>query len=99
MNIETDADGFLLDPSTWNEDVMHELAKRDGLTLTDEHVKYIMAALEMYEVSGTCPPIREFAKKFGMNRKAKPLYELFESGVMKRIAKYSGKIPKPTGCV
>ncbi len=99
MQIETDGDGFLIDPSTWTIDVMYELARRDGLELTNEHVNYIMTAREMFEANGVCPPIREFAKHFGMNRKAKPLYELFQSGVMKRIAKYSGKIPKPTGCV
>ena len=32
------------------------------------------------------------------DRKAQPLYELFETGPMKRIAKYGG-LPKPTGCV
>ncbi|MBC8399555.1 MAG: TusE/DsrC/DsvC family sulfur relay protein, partial [Flavobacteriales bacterium] len=31
-------------------------------------------------------------------RKAKELYEVFESGPMKKIAKYGG-LPKPTGCV
>jgi len=44
------------------------------------------------------PPIREFAKHHGMDRKAQPLYDLFETGPMKRIAKYGG-LSKPTGCV
>ncbi len=98
MEIETDGDGFLIDPSTWNEEVMYELARRDGLELNEEHVKYILAARSMFEENNTVPPIREFAKHFGMDRKAKPLYELFLSGVMKRVAKYGGLF-KPTGCV
>ena len=77
---------------------MYEAAEKDGLELQSEHIHYIMAARAMYEADGVVPPIRDFAKHFGMNRKAKPLYELFESGVMKRIAKYGG-LPKPTGCV
>ena len=98
MDLVTDGEGFLADRSQWSEEVMHELASRDGMTLTEEHVKYILAARTMYDENGTVPPIREFAKHFGMDRKAKPLYELFQSGVMKRIAKW-GALPKPTGCV
>ncbi|HIB77921.1 MAG TPA: hypothetical protein EYO58_09990, partial [Flavobacteriales bacterium] len=47
---------------------------------------------------GTVPLIREFAKKHGMDRKAKPLYALFQTGVMKQISKLGG-LPQPTGCV
>ena len=60
--------------------------------------KYIMKAREMYNATGTVPAVRVFAKEFGMDRKAKELYEVFESGPMKKIAKYGG-LPKPTGCV
>ena len=98
MDIKTDAEGFLADRNAWSEEVMYELAKRDGMELTDEHVKYILEARKMYDENGTVPSIRDFAKSFGMDRKAKPLYALFESGVMKRIAKW-GALPKPTGCV
>jgi len=98
MNIETDAEGFLIDRNQWSEEIMYKLANQDGMALTDEHVKYILAAREMYEENNTVPAIRDFAKHFGMDRKAKPLYALFESGVMKRIAKW-GALPKPTGCV
>ncbi len=98
MNIKIDADGFLIDRNQWSKEVMYELAKQDGFTLNDEHVKYIIAAREMYEENSTVPAIRDFAKHFGMNRKAKELYELFHSGVMKRIAKY-GALPAPKGCV
>jgi len=98
MELNVDGDGFLIDPNDWNEEVMYELAKRDGLELTEEHIKYIIDARNIYQDTGTVPPIREFAKMYGMDRKAKPLYKLFESGVMKRIAKYSA-CPAPKGCV
>lgn len=98
MSLQVDGDGFLLNREDWNDDVMRQLAEDDGLTLNDEHIKYIMAAREMFTETGTVPSIRNFAKHFGMDRKAKDLYALFESGPMKRIAKY-GAMPKPTGCV
>ncbi|MDD4882380.1 MAG: TusE/DsrC/DsvC family sulfur relay protein [Gallionellaceae bacterium] len=44
------------------------------------------------------PPIREFAKMHGMDRKAQPLYDLFPRGPMKMITKFGG-LPQPTGCV
>jgi len=98
MNIDVDGDGFLIDRDQWSVEVMHELASKDSFSLTEEHVKYILSAREMYEEFQTVPPIREFAKHHGMDRKAQPLYDLFVSGPMKRIAKYGG-LPKPTGCV
>lgn len=98
MALSRDGDGFLVDASEWSRDVMLEMAAEDGFNITEEVEGYIMKAREMYEASGTVPPVRIFAKEFGMDRKAKALYEVFESGPMKKIAKYGG-LPKPTGCV
>jgi tRNA 2-thiouridine synthesizing protein E len=98
MTIETDGDGFLLDPSSWTEEIAEQLAANDGVQLTEEHWLYINTAREMYQRDGVVPPIRIFAQHFGMDRKAQPLYDLFITGPMKRIAKWSG-LPKPTGCV
>jgi tRNA 2-thiouridine synthesizing protein E len=97
--LNIDGDGFLVDRGEWTEDLMHQLAAADGMTLTDEHVRYILKARHMYEEDGTVPPIRIFAKAVGIqDRKAKELYDLFETGPMKRICKWGG-LPKPTGCV
>ncbi len=98
MAVEVDGDGFLLDMSDWSESIMYELAEKDGFPLNDEHVKYIMSAREMYEENKVVPPLRDFGKAHGMDRKASALQKLFEGGPMKRIAKYGG-LPKPTGCV
>ena len=93
-----DADGFLINTSDWSTEIMNQMAIEDGFEITDEVEKYIMKAREMYSATGTVPAVRVFAKEFGMDRKAKELYEVFESGPMKKIAKYGG-FPKPTGCV
>ena len=98
MSLERDGDGFLVDMNNWSRDVMFEMAEADGFNITDEIEGYIMKAREMYEESQTVPSIRAFGKELGMDRKAKALYEVFESGPMKKIAKYGG-LPKPTGCV
>ena len=96
--MERDADGFLLNTSDWSWEIMQEMAKNDGFQITEQIMTYILKAREMYHETGTVPAVRVFAKEFGMDRKAKELYDVFESGPMKKIAKYGG-LPKPTGCV
>ena len=96
--MDRDADGFLINTNDWSRDVMSQMAKEDGFIITDEIEKYIMKARDMFNETGTVPAVRVFAKEFGMDRKASKLYEVFESGPMKKIAKYGG-LPKPTGCV
>ena len=98
MAIERDGDGFLLDMSTWNEEVMNEMASADGVELTEEMISHINLAREMYENDSMVPRVRDFGKALGMDRKAKELYDIWKSGPMKQIAKYGG-LPKPTGCV
>ena len=77
---------------------MNQMAEEDNFVITDEIKTYIDKAREMFNQTGTVPAVRNFAKEFGMDRKASKLYEVFESGPMKKIAKYGG-LPKPTGCV
>jgi len=96
--MKRDADGFLQNTSDWSLGVMEEMARADNFEITDQIKIYIMKAREMYHETGTVPAVRVFAKEFGMDRKAKELYKVFESGPMKKIAKYGG-LPKPTGCV
>lgn len=96
--MQTDGDGFLLNRDEWSEEVMVELSKKDDFELSDEHIKYILSAREVFDQEGTVPALRVFAKLHGMDRKAGPLNQLFGGGPMKKIAKFGG-LPKPTGCV
>ena len=95
---DRDSDGFLVNTNDWSEEVMYEMAKMDGIEITDEIKMYIDKARELFNETGTVPAVRNFAKEFGMDRKASKLYDVFKSGPMKKIAKYGG-LPKPTGCV
>ena len=98
MELNRDGDGLLINTSDWSEEVMYQMAESDGMEITEEIKTYIDIAREMYNETGPVPAVRNFAKEFGMDRKASKLYEVFESGPMKKIAKYGG-LPKPTGCV
>jgi TusE/DsrC/DsvC family sulfur relay protein len=93
-----DGDGFLLNMNDWTLDVMFEMALEDGVEMTDEKVRHIELAREMYEETSMVPRVKDFGKALGMDRKAKGLYDEWKTGPMKQIAKYGG-LPKPTGCV
>ena len=98
MELNVDGDGFLINRDDWNEEVMYELARQDGVELTDELVGYISKTREMYESEGTVPPLRTFSKETGGDRKGTHLNKAFNGAPMKKIAKWGG-LPKPTGCV
>ena len=98
MELNRDGDGFLINTNDWSEEVMQQMATEDNFEINEEIKTYIDKAREMFNATGTVPAVRIFAKEFGMDRRASKLYEVFESGPMKKIAKYGG-LPKPTGCV
>ena len=87
MNLNRDGDGFLVNTNDWSEEVMNQMAEEDNFVITDEIKTYINKAREMFNKTGTVPAVRNFAKEFGMDRRASKLYEVFESGPMKKIAK------------
>ena len=90
--------GFLLNPDDWSEEIMAFIAQREGIELTDEVIKYVKSCREFYEENATVPPLREFSKMHGGDRKGTALNKLFNGGPMKKIAMLGG-LPQPTGCV
>jgi len=92
-----DAEGFLQDPTQWNEAVAEEFARAAGIpVLTDRHWAVIRFMRERYLATGTAPTIRTLGKESGVS--VKELYELFPKGPAKLAAKLGG-IPKPKGCI
>ena len=95
--IELNEEGFLTDPSQWNEEIAVELARRDGIDpLTDRHWQVIRFMRSEYEAKGTGPTVRVLGKTSGVS--IKELYQLFPKGPAKLAAKIAG-IPKPRGCI
>ena len=94
---EVDEDGFLQDPTIWNEQVAQDLAKTEGVEqLTEEHWKVVNYLRNYYLQYGIAPMIRKLCKETGF--KLNKIYELFPSGPAKGACKVAG-LPKPTGCV
>jgi len=96
-DVELNDEGFFVDPDQWTEDIVAELAAREGITeLTDKHWQVIRFMRAEYQAKGTGPTVRVLGKTSGVS--VKELYELFPKGPAKTAAKIAG-IPKPRGCI
>jgi len=97
IKIEVDEDGFMDDPSLWNEEVAKALATTEGVgDMTEEHWKLVNYLRDYYLKFGIAPMIRKLCKETGFP--LKKVYELFPSGPAKGACKVAG-LAKPTGCV
>lgn len=94
--LEVDGDGFLMNRDDWSEELVPQIAAKDGIEITDQIMHYVLEARRMYEEDGVVPPLRKFAKEMGVT--TNDLYAIFKKGPMKLICKWGG-LPKPTGCV
>jgi TusE/DsrC/DsvC family sulfur relay protein len=97
VSIEVDEDGFMQEPTLWNEKVAAALASTEGVeNLGDDHWKVVNYLREYYLKFGVAPMIRKLCKESGYDLKT--IYSLFPSGPAKGACKVAG-LPKPTGCV
>jgi tRNA 2-thiouridine synthesizing protein E len=97
IKIEVDEDGFMNEPTEWNEAIAKALATTEGVAdMTDEHWKLVNYLREYYLKFGIAPMIRKLCKETGFP--LKKVYELFPSGPAKGACKVAG-LAKPTGCV
>ena len=96
-SVELTDDGFFVDPSVWTEDMVPELAQREGIDdVTAGHWQVVRFMRKEYLEKGTGPSVRALGKTSGVS--VKELYELFPKGPAKIAARIAG-IPKPKGCV
>lgn len=89
-------EGFLVDPSTWTEELAEQVAQALGIALTEEHWAVLRWARADYLDQGASPNVRRVAagSQVGIRR----MYELFPRTPGKTTAMIAG-IPKPVGCV
>ena len=94
---DVDEDGFIQDPSQWDDVIARALAEQEGIKeLTEEHWKVIRYLRNYYLEFGVAPMIRKLVKETGFQLKY--IYQLFPTGPAKGACKLAG-LPKPTGCV
>ena len=97
--LATDNEGYLLEPSDWTEEVAQEIARREGLALSDERWTVVRFVREYFESRQSVPEAR-FALKamqeqLGRDKATrKYLYQLFPYGYGQQACKIAG-VRKP----
>lgn len=94
--VHVDAEGFLTDPSEWDEGLGKTLAAAIGIDLTDEHWKVIRFLREDFATQGETATTRRVQTVGGFPTKQQ--FELFPKKPAKKMAYVAG-LPKPRGCV
>ena len=93
VNLEVTDEGYIVDSSQWNEEIAKEIAKEDGIELTDKHFEVIKFIRDNVDAGLT---IRKIGKSGIVDIKG--FYDLFPGGPLKVSTKIAG-ITKPASCV
>jgi tRNA 2-thiouridine synthesizing protein E len=94
-NIETDDNGYLVNPQDWDRDVAQALAAEEDIALTQEHWDVLEYLREEYlNNSGNQPMERQInkdmSKRWGKKVGSKDLYGLFPRAPSKQGNKIAG---------
>lgn len=98
VELETDADGYLLE-AEYSEEVVKVIAAAEGIELTPRHWEVINYLREEYREHGHTPNFRNMIKgvsNFWPEADSKSLYDLFPIGPAKQGCKVAG-LPQPLG--
>lgn len=93
--VDMNEDGYLTDPSQWNEEIAKGIAEEEGIPLTDKHFEVLKYLREKY-AAGEQLTIRKVGNSGIVDIKG--LYQLFPGGPLKKSSRIAG-IPKPASCV
>jgi tRNA 2-thiouridine synthesizing protein E len=95
QSVEVNDEGYMVDPSQWSKEIAAEIAKEEGIELTDKHYE-VLEFLRNANEKGETLTIRRVGKSGIVDIKG--LYQLFPGGPLKFSSKFAG-IPKPSSCV
>ena len=95
QTVEVNEEGYMTDASQWNREIAAEMAKEEGIELTDKHYQ-VLEFLRESNAKGETLTIRKVGKSGIVDIKG--LYQLFPGGPLKFSSKFAG-IPKPASCV
>ena len=58
VTVEVNDEGYMVDPSQWNREIAEELAREDGIELTDKHYE-VLDYLRKEQAAGITLTIRK----------------------------------------
>ena len=88
-------DGYLTDASQWTKDIAAEIAKEEGIDITDKHYAVIDFIREK-TLKGEALTIRSIGKSGVVDTKG--FYDLFPGAPLNKASRIAG-IAKPSSCV
>ena len=93
--VDVNDEGYFTNPSQWTKEIAVEIAKDEGIVLTDKHYA-IMEFLRKRHLAGEALSIRSINHSGVID--VKTFYQLFPGAPLKKATKIAG-IPKPASCV
>lgn len=88
-------DGYLTDPNQWTKEIAIEIAKEEGIDLTEKHFT-VLEYIREKTLKGETLTIRTIGKSGLVDTKG--FYELFPGAPLKKASRIAG-ISKPSSCV
>jgi TusE/DsrC/DsvC family sulfur relay protein len=93
--VEVNDEGYMLNPDQWNRNIAIEIAKEDGIELSEKHFKIIDYIREK-TLGGEALSLRRIGKSGIVD--IKEFYQLFPGAPLKKATKIAG-VSKPESCV
>ncbi len=93
--VDINQEGYMTDPQQWNTQIAKEIAKEEGIELTEKHL-LVLEFLRNRHSSGEALSIRSINKSGVID--VKEFYALFPGAPLKKSTRIAG-IPKPSSCV
>lgn len=95
LKLDTDMEGYLFDPDSWDEEVARQLAQQEGLELSDEHwavLDFMRRFYDEHQIAADARFVIKFmAEEMGLGRKARNhLFKLFPYGYVQQACKIAG---------
>ncbi|MFD1803058.1 TusE/DsrC/DsvC family sulfur relay protein [Mixta tenebrionis] len=103
QNIARDAQGYLLNPADWSEELALLIAAEESIEMSEAHWEVVHFVRGFYMEFNTSPAVRmlvkAMAQKFGPEKgNSRYLFRLFPDGPAKQATKIAG-LPKPVKCL
>lgn len=95
VDVAFNDEGYMEDASQWTKEIAVEIAKEEGIELTDKHFELI-EFIRNKVAAGEGLTIRGIGKSGVVN--PKEFYQLFPGAPLKKSTKIAG-VPKPTSCI
>jgi len=95
ISVDVNDEGYMTNSSQWTKDIAREIAREEGIELTEKHYS-VLEYLRQRQVKGETLTIRSVGTSGFIDIKG--FYQLFPGAPMKKAAKIAG-ITKPASCV